>query len=99
MPGIYTEEQVEAWKPIVKAVHAKKSPFFLQLWHVGRASSVGEHAAMVWLSFIITALLKDCRCLLCSLTALGDPEAVMASIVIQFLREQPTFNASHALHV
>ncbi|KAL3141539.1 hypothetical protein ABBQ32_004789 [Trebouxia sp. C0010 RCD-2024] len=40
VPGIYTQEQIEAWKPIVKAVHNKKSPFFLQLWHTGRASSV-----------------------------------------------------------
>lgn len=41
VPGIYTDQQIEAWKPIVEAVHKKKSPFFLQLWHVGRASSVG----------------------------------------------------------
>lgn len=40
VPGIYTEQQVEAWKPVVKAVHQKKSPFFCQLWHVGRATSV-----------------------------------------------------------
>jgi 12-oxophytodienoic acid reductase len=38
VPGIYTEEQVEAWKPIVKAVHDKQTPFFMQLWHVGRVS-------------------------------------------------------------
>lgn len=37
-PGIYTEAQVEAWKPIVKAVHDKGATFYLQLWHVGRAS-------------------------------------------------------------
>lgn len=36
--GIYTEEQVEAWKDVVDAVHAKGSIFFCQLWHVGRAS-------------------------------------------------------------
>jgi len=37
-PGIYTDEQVAAWKPIVEAVHAKKAFIFSQLWHVGRAS-------------------------------------------------------------
>eukprot|EP00850_Spirogloea_muscicola_P007405 SM000037S13540 [mRNA] locus=s37:542164:545087:+ [translate_table: standard] len=37
-PGIYTREQIEAWKPIVKAVKDKGGIFFLQLWHVGRAS-------------------------------------------------------------
>jgi len=36
--GIYTSEQVAAWKPITKAVHNKGATFFLQLWHVGRAS-------------------------------------------------------------
>ncbi|OIV89716.1 hypothetical protein TanjilG_03814 [Lupinus angustifolius] len=37
-PGIWTKEQVEAWKPIVDAVHAKGGIFFCQLWHVGRVS-------------------------------------------------------------
>ncbi|KAJ1700999.1 hypothetical protein LUZ63_000778 [Rhynchospora breviuscula] len=35
-PGIWTEEHVEAWKPIVDAVHAKGSIFFCQMWHCGR---------------------------------------------------------------
>lgn len=38
VPGIYSEEQVEAWKNVVNAVHAKGSIIFCQLWHVGRAS-------------------------------------------------------------
>ncbi|XP_022967594.1 12-oxophytodienoate reductase 3-like [Cucurbita maxima] len=38
VPGIYTEEQVQAWKTVVDAVHAKGSVIFCQLWHVGRAS-------------------------------------------------------------
>ncbi|NJM17867.1 MAG: alkene reductase [Richelia sp. RM2_1_2] len=37
-PGIYTEAQIEAWKQVVDAVHAKDTPIFLQLWHTGRAS-------------------------------------------------------------
>eukprot|EP00897_Mesotaenium_endlicherianum_P007886 jgi/Mesen1/7125/ME000369S06454 len=37
-PGIYKQEQVDAWRPIVDAVHEHSAPFFLQLWHVGRAS-------------------------------------------------------------
>ncbi|WCJ34931.1 12-oxophytodienoate reductase 1 [Euphorbia peplus] len=37
--GIWTKEQVEAWKPIVDAVHAKGGIFFCQIWHVGRASN------------------------------------------------------------
>ncbi|XP_071725177.1 12-oxophytodienoate reductase 1-like [Rutidosis leptorrhynchoides] len=35
-PGIWTKEQVEAWKPIVDAVHAKGGIFFCQIWNVGR---------------------------------------------------------------
>lgn len=38
VPGIYTEEQVEAWKKVVDAVHLKGGIIFCQLWHVGRAS-------------------------------------------------------------
>jgi N-ethylmaleimide reductase len=37
-PGIYSDEQGAAWKQVVDAVHEKGTPFFLQLWHTGRAS-------------------------------------------------------------
>lgn len=37
-PGIWSNEQVEGWKKIVKAVHDKGGRIFLQLWHVGRVS-------------------------------------------------------------
>ena len=40
-PGIWTREQVEAWKPIVDAVHRKGALFFCQIWHVGRVSTNG----------------------------------------------------------
>nr|QHA94738.1 12-oxo-phytodienoic acid reductase [Saccharum hybrid cultivar] len=39
-PGIWTKAQVEAWKPVVDAVHAKGGIFFCQIWHVGRASDM-----------------------------------------------------------
>jgi len=42
-PGIYTDEQAEAWKIVVDAVHAKGTPIFLQLWHCGRASHISFH--------------------------------------------------------
>ncbi|RFN48910.1 putative nADPh2 dehydrogenase chain oye2 [Fusarium flagelliforme] len=41
-PGIYSEEQVDAWKKITDEVHAKGSFIFMQLWHVGRAAR--QHA-------------------------------------------------------
>lgn len=35
-PGIWTMEQVEAWKPITDAVHGAGGRIFCQLWHMGR---------------------------------------------------------------
>ncbi|HEL5055862.1 alkene reductase [Stenotrophomonas sp. PSU-St15] len=37
-PGIYSAEQVAAWKSITDAVHAEGGRIVLQLWHVGRIS-------------------------------------------------------------
>lgn len=42
-PGIYSNEQADAWKIVVDAVHAKGIPIFLQLWHCGRASHSSFH--------------------------------------------------------
>jgi N-ethylmaleimide reductase len=38
VPGIYSEQQIEGWRQVVDAVHAKGGLIFLQLWHVGRVS-------------------------------------------------------------
>ncbi|XP_037040580.1 12-oxophytodienoate reductase 1-like [Bradysia coprophila] len=38
-PGIYTDQQIEGWKRVVDAVHAKGGVIYLQLWHLGRAVS------------------------------------------------------------
>ena len=35
-PGIWTAEQVEAWKPITEAVHKADGRIVVQLWHMGR---------------------------------------------------------------
>ena len=37
-PGVFTEAQVEGWKRVTDAVHAKGGRMFVQLWHVGRVS-------------------------------------------------------------
>jgi N-ethylmaleimide reductase len=42
-PGIYSDEQAEAWKIVVNAVHARGTSIFLQLWHCGRASHSSFH--------------------------------------------------------
>lgn len=43
MPGIYSKEQIDAWKPIVNAVHAKGGTFFCQIFHNGRVSNRGTY--------------------------------------------------------
>lgn len=35
-PGIYSDAQVEGWKPITRAVHEAGSKIVAQIWHVGR---------------------------------------------------------------
>lgn len=35
-PGIFTQEQIDGWKKIVTAVHAKGGKIFLQIFHTGR---------------------------------------------------------------
>jgi len=37
-PGIFTENQVSGWTPILEAVHARGGRMVAQLWHVGRVS-------------------------------------------------------------
>jgi len=39
-PGIYSPEQVVAWKKVTDAVHAEGGKIVIQLWHVGRISHV-----------------------------------------------------------
>lgn len=35
-PGIYTQEQIDAWKKVTDAVHEKGGVIYAQLWHTGR---------------------------------------------------------------
>jgi len=37
-PGLYTNQQIEGWKKVLDAVHAKGGRMFGQLWHTGRSS-------------------------------------------------------------
>lgn len=34
--GIYSDDQIEGWKKVTKAVHEKGGRIFLQIWHSGR---------------------------------------------------------------
>lgn len=35
-PGIYTQDQINAWKKVTRAVHEEGSVIYAQLWHTGR---------------------------------------------------------------
>ena len=50
VPGLYGTEQLDAWKHVTQAVHAKGGCIVVQLWHVGRVSHTSlqpEHGAPV----------------------------------------------------
>jgi NADPH2 dehydrogenase len=38
VPGIYNQDQIDAWKKVTDAVHEKGSFIYLQLWALGRAA-------------------------------------------------------------
>jgi N-ethylmaleimide reductase len=38
VPGIYSREQIDGWRVVTEAVHAKGARIFAQLWHTGSAS-------------------------------------------------------------
>ncbi|KAI9723827.1 MAG: hypothetical protein M1828_004077 [Chrysothrix sp. TS-e1954] len=42
VPGIWSKEQIAAWKPVTEAVHAKGSYIFCQLWALGRVAIPGN---------------------------------------------------------
>lgn len=44
VPGLYTQAQVESWRPVTEAVHAAGGRIFAQLWHVGRVSHPSTRA-------------------------------------------------------
>jgi N-ethylmaleimide reductase len=37
-PGIHSDEQVEGWRKVTDAIHAKGGKIFIQLWYCGRIS-------------------------------------------------------------
>ncbi|KAK9472607.1 uncharacterized protein V1510DRAFT_394683 [Dipodascopsis tothii] len=38
VPGVHTDAQIEGWKKVTDAIHAKGSFAFLQLWAIGRSN-------------------------------------------------------------
>lgn len=39
VPGIWSSQQIEAWKMVTKSVHRAGGRIFAQIWHVGRISA------------------------------------------------------------
>jgi 2,4-dienoyl-CoA reductase-like NADH-dependent reductase (Old Yellow Enzyme family) len=42
-PGIWSDEQTEGWREVVRRVHEAGGRILLQLWHVGRVSDPSYH--------------------------------------------------------
>lgn len=42
VPGIWSQAQIDSWKNVTEAVHAKGSFIYLQLWALGRAADLVE---------------------------------------------------------
>jgi 2,4-dienoyl-CoA reductase-like NADH-dependent reductase (Old Yellow Enzyme family) len=38
VPGIWSQQQTDAWKPVTESVHQAGGRIFAQIWHVGRIS-------------------------------------------------------------
>jgi len=43
-PGVHTPEQIDGWRKVTDAVHAKGGKIFVQLWHTGRMSHTAFQA-------------------------------------------------------
>jgi len=43
VPGIYTDEHINAWSKITEATHKNDGYIFIQLWHCGRISHTSFH--------------------------------------------------------
>ena len=39
VPGVWSKEQIQAWKKVADAVHARGSYIFMQIWALGRAAN------------------------------------------------------------
>lgn len=46
-PGIFTNDQIEAWKKVTKAVHDKGGIIIAQLWHTGRVGHSVDRKGVV----------------------------------------------------
>ena len=77
-PGIYSDEQIEGWKKVTGAVHAKGGRIFLQIWHPGRAAHPDINGGVETVSSSAIAIEGDIH------TPLGKvPHAVPRALKIE----------------
>jgi N-ethylmaleimide reductase len=55
-PGVYSAEQIEAWKKVTAAVHAKGGRIYMQIWHAGRAAHPDINGGVPTVSSSATAI-------------------------------------------
>jgi N-ethylmaleimide reductase len=55
-PGIYSEAQIEGWRKVTAAVHAKGGRIFLQIWHAGRAAHPSINGGVATVSSTATPI-------------------------------------------
>ncbi|MEM5275407.1 alkene reductase [Cupriavidus taiwanensis] len=77
-PGLYTPQQVQGWRKVTNAVHAKGGTIFTQLWHVGRVSHVSIQPGGIQPVSATSQLAKDTKAW--GYTADGTPGAVDVSV-------------------
>jgi N-ethylmaleimide reductase len=86
-PGIFTDAQVDGWRKVVDAVHAKGAGILLQLWHVGRQSHV-DLQPNGQAPIAPSAIQAEVRALLASGPAIGSmPRAIELSEIPGLVRE------------
>ena len=56
-PGVHTDAREAGWAKVTAALHARGTPFFLQLWHPGRASRSSFHGGRA----AVAAVVEDYR--------------------------------------
>ncbi|XP_040378454.1 LOW QUALITY PROTEIN: putative 12-oxophytodienoate reductase 10 [Oryza brachyantha] len=57
VPGLWNTEQVEAWRHVVDAVHARGAVFFCQIWHTGCL-----HIPISWLFSLLSVKVQLACC-------------------------------------
>lgn len=75
VPYIQTQEQIDAWKKVTEAVHAKQSKIYMQLWALGRVADKNQ------------AKKEGIRITSSSAVALGEDYATPEPLTVEEIKE------------